>query len=406
MAGELTPGFSWFGRLFKRGGRAAATAKRWPVLQVEVTSRCVMRCVFCPNRGPGDLSPDLFPTSEGDDLSPGPLPIREGERKVKGLAGQWECADLPWEVFRDHIGPHLARFETVYLQGWGEPLLHPDLWRMAHLAKEAGCRVGFTSCGSLLLEDAITQIIDGRVDILSISFAGASAGVHESLRIGSSFERLTANVRQLAECRAAAHSGLFLELHYLMMQPNIHELPAFVRLAADLGADEVVATNLTYAFTPEMDALRVFGPAPDPAHLALIAEAEREADRLGIKFRAYPLTASDAVMECDAQPTETAFVNCRGEVTPCVYLGMPVIGSVPRYFEGNLHPLAPLSFGRVEDGFMAAWEGRTRRAFNGFFAARRTASYSALMFAGTGGDAGELPAPPEPCQHCYKMWGC
>ncbi|MCX7671416.1 MAG: radical SAM protein [Anaerolineae bacterium] len=404
MAGELLPGFSWLGRLWGRGGRATATAKRWPVLQVEVTSRCLTRCVFCPNRGPTDPSSLSVQerTEEGARPSAG-----EGARgaRSKGLAGQWECADLPWEVFRDHIGPHLARFETVYLQGWGEPLLHPDLWRMAQLAKESGCRVGFTSCGSLLLEDAVTQILDGGIDILSVSFAGATAGVHESLRIGSSFDRLTANVRQLAECRTAARSGLFLELHYLMMRPNIHELPAFVRLAADLGADEVVATNLTYAFTPELDALRVCGPTPAPTHLALVAGAEREAARLGIRFRAYPLTINDAVLECDAQPTATAFINCRGEMTPCVYLGMPVVGTAPRYFEGVAHPLAPVSFGRVEDGFMAAWEGRPRRDFNALFAARRTAGYTALLLAGTGGEAGELPAPPEPCRHCYKMFG-
>ncbi len=276
---------------------------------------------------------------------------------------------------------------------------------MAHLAKEAGCRVGFTSCGSFLLEDAIMQIIDGGIDILSVSFAGATRATHESLRVASDFERLTANVRQLVECRKVAHSGLFLELHYLMMRPNIAELPAFVRLAADLGADEVVATNLTYAFTPELDALRVFGSTPDPTHLALVAEAGREAARLGIKFRAYPLAVTDAVMECDAQPTDTAFINCRGEVTPCVYGGMPVVGSAPRYFEGEAYPLTPVSFGRVQDGFMAAWDGRLRKTFSAAFQRRRTAGYSALLVSATGGDAGELPAPPELCQHCYKMLG-
>jgi MoaA/NifB/PqqE/SkfB family radical SAM enzyme len=338
-----------------------------------------MRCAFCPNRG-------------------------GAQDETKGLAAQWECHNLPWELFRDHIGPHLARFETVYLQGWGEPLLHPDLWRMAHLAKAAGCRVGFTSCGSLLLEDAIAQIIDGGVDILSVSFAGATAPTHEALRIGSDFERLAANVRQLAECRTAAGSGLFLELHFLMMRPNLHELPAFVRLAADLGADEVVATNLTYAFTPEMDRLRVFAPTPDPADLALVAEAQATAARRGVKCRIYPLTCEGVVAECDARPTETAFVNCRGELTPCVYGGMPVAGAAPRYFEGAAHPLTPVSFGHVSDGFMAAWESRGRRDFGAAFAARRAASYAVLLLAATGSGPADLPPPPAACRHCYKMY--
>ena len=213
-------------------------------------------------------------------------------------------------------------------------------------------------------------------------------------------------MRQLAECRAAAGSDLFLELHFLMMRPNIAELPAFVRLAADLAADEVVATNLTYAFTPEMDALRVFGPAPDPAHLALVAEAEREAARLGIAFRAYPLTASDAVLECDARPTETAFINCRGEVTPCVYLGMPVVGSAPRYFEGVNRPLTAVSFGDVRDGLSTHVEGPARRAFCGAFQQRKTSARTSLLFAVADGAQAPLPPPPDPCQHCYKMLGC
>ncbi len=332
-----------------------------------------MRCSFCPN---------------------------------KPLGAAWRHADLPWEVFRDHLGPHLGRFELIYLQGWGEPLLHRHLWDMVRLAKDAGCRVGFTSCGGLFTEENVARILAEGVDLVSVSFAGASAAVHQSLRVGSDFERLAANVRRLTE-RRASHgcAALNLELHYLMMRPNMGELPAFVRLAADLGADEAVATNLTYAFTPELDSLRVFGLAPDPAHLALVAEAEAEAARLGIKFRAYPLTASDAVMECDAQPTATAFVNCLGQVTPCVYLGMPVVKPAPRYFEGVDRPLTPLSFGDVRDGLLAAWEGRPRKAFCAAFRQRKAGAHTSLLFAVAEGELPAMPLPPEPCQHCYKMLG-
>lgn len=386
---ESGPTTSWPDRLVAWLRGQPAQAARWPVLQVEVTSRCLMRCSFCPNKLLGD---------------------------------RWQHADLPWELFRDHIGPHLARFELIYLQGWGEPLLHRDLWQMVRLAKVAGCRVGFTSCGGLFTEENIERILAEGVDLLSVSFAGASAAMHQSLRVGSDFERLVANVCRLTERRAMGRREavplplhlagrreampLHLELHYLMMRPNIAELPAFVRLAAELGADEVVATNLTYAFTPELDALRVFGPVPDPAHLALVAEAEAEAARLGIKFRAYPLMTSDAVMVCDAQPVETAFINCRGQVTPCVYLGMPVAKSAPRYFEGVDRPLAPVSFGDVRDGLLAAWEGRPRNAFCAAFQQRKARARTSLLFAVAEGEPAPMPAPPEPCQHCYKMLGC
>ncbi len=375
LASDSSPHTSWPERLTVwLRGRPAQPA-RWPVLQVEVTSRCLMRCSFCPN---------------------------------KPLGAAWQHADLPWEVFRDHIGPHLGRFELIYLQGWGEPLLHRHLWEMVRLAKDAGCRVGFTSCGGLFTEENVARILAEGVDLLSVSFAGASAAMHQSLRVGSNFEGLVANVRRLTERRLGRREAmpLHVELHYLMMRPNMGELPAFVRLAADLGANEAVATNLTYAFTPELDALRVFGPSPDPAHLALVAEAEREAARLGIKFRAYPLTASDAVLACDARPEETAFINSLGQVTPCVYLGMPVVKSAPRYFEGADRPLTPVSFGDVRDGLLEAWGGRPRKAFCAAFQRRKAGARTSLLLAVADGEAQPLPPPPEPCQHCYKMLGC
>lgn len=365
--------FSWIGRLLRGQRGGAQQPARWPVIQIEATSRCLMRCSFCPN---------------------------------KMLRGSWQHADLPWEVYRDHIGPHLERFELVYLQGWGEPMLHPDLWSMVRLAKDAGCRVGFTSCGGLLGEENAARLVGEGVDLLSLSFAGASAAVHESLRVGSDFGRLRTNVERLAARRAGSDgSRLHLELHFLMMRPNIHELPAFVRLAAELGADEAVATNLTYAFSPELDAARVFGPEPDPRHVALVEEAAGEARRLGLQFRAYPLAIEPNTVECDAQPTTSAFINCRGQVTPCVYLGMPVAQSVSRYFEGAERPFAPLSFGDVRDGLLVAWEGRPRKTFTAAFARRRTTGYSSLLVSAAGGDAGELPAPPEPCRYCYKLLG-
>jgi MoaA/NifB/PqqE/SkfB family radical SAM enzyme len=360
------------GRLLDRFSRRPHKVERWPVLQVEVTSRCIMHCSFCPN---------------------------------KSLGPRWQHSDLPWEVYRDALGPHLSRFELIYLQGWGEPLLHRDLWQMVRLAREAGCRVGFTSCGGLLTDDNIDRMLAEGVDLLSISFAGATAATHESLRLGSDFECLVTNVRRLTERRAAAGSKLNLELHYLMMRPNMSELPAFVRLAASLGADEVVATNLTYAFTAELDALRVFGPSPEPAHVALAAESEREAARLGLNYRAYPLQTSDEVVECDARPTETAFINCRGQVTPCVYLGLPVNQAAPRFFDGADRPLPGLSFGDVRDGLLDVWEGPTRHRFGAAFASRRATSFSSLLASATGGTGSELPAPPEPCRHCYKLLG-
>jgi hypothetical protein len=91
-------------------------------------------------------------------------------------------------------------------------------------------------------------------------------------------------------------------------------------------------------------------------------------------------------------------------VTPCVYAGLPVIEAAPRIFAGADHSLAPVSFGDVREGLLAARDGKPRRAFTAAFAARRNASYSALL-AAAADDATDLPAPPALCRSCYEMWG-
>jgi len=76
-------------------------------LQIEVTSRCCLKCEMCPR---------------------------------SALAHQWPEIDLSWEAFQ-RIVPVFGYVQHVHLQGWGEPLLHPRLAEMIAAAKAAGCRV-------------------------------------------------------------------------------------------------------------------------------------------------------------------------------------------------------------------------------------------------------------------------
>ncbi len=363
---------TWLRQLFKRD---SAATERWRVLQLEVTSRCLLHCTFCPKNV---------------------------------LDSHWIYGDLPWSVFSECIAPHLSRFDLVYLQGWGEPLLHPQLFEMLRVTKAAGCQVGFTTCGSALDEANSLRLLEAGLDILSISFSGATPETHEALRVGSNFRQLVANVERITRLKKErALKTLLVEVHFLMLRANIHELPEFVRLAAALGADEAVATNVVYTPTRAIAAQRVFGMSPDPHHRALVDQAEREARRLGITLRVYPLTMDYNILECDARPTEAVYINHLGQVAPCVYLGLPVREKASRIFEEQEHPVTVVNFGNVCLGLVAAMQGAERAKFIGAFRARKTFAYSALALSAASGASqpAELPAPPPPCRFCYKMYG-
>ena len=90
-------------------------ARPFKVVQIEITSRCGTGCVFCPH---------------------------------DALSQRWVDGDISLDMYRNYIAPHLDLFDLVYLQGWGEPMLHLGLWDMLSMAQQKGCRTGFTTNGS------------------------------------------------------------------------------------------------------------------------------------------------------------------------------------------------------------------------------------------------------------------
>jgi hypothetical protein len=110
---------------------------------------------------------------------------------------------------------------------------------------------------------------------------------------------------------------------------------------------------------------------------------------------------------CDADPLNTIYINHKGDVSPCVYLGLTIQGKVPRYFQGDSHPFETLSFGNVCHGFEEVLQGESRKHFVEPFKHRSASNSPLALFAYMAGQGEEekLPSPPAPCQFCYKMLG-
>lgn len=354
---------------------ASGVHRPFSAAQIEITSRCTTGCLFCPH---------------------------------DALSSEWVDGDLALETYQQHIVPHLHLFDLVYLQGWGEPMLHPRLWDMLDLAREQGCRTGFTTNGTWLRSEQNRRLIDTGVAIISVSFAGAEASAHQPLRTHSDFALLCANFESLASLkrqRGADHP--WLELHFLMTRTNLAELPRVVELAASLGADEVVATNLAYAPSAALDHQRVFAEQPLQDDIEIIESAKSTAERLQIPLRVYPIQVEPGTLVCDADPLSTIYINHKGEVSPCVYLGLTVNGEIPRFYLSEAHPFQPLLFGNVCDGLPEVLQSRSRHHFVKAFEARRASGGPLALFTYMTAheDEDRLPPPPAPCRWCYKMLG-
>jgi MoaA/NifB/PqqE/SkfB family radical SAM enzyme len=353
-------------------GRRAA-ARPFEALQLEVTSRCNLKCVMCP---------------------------------VTVFADHWPARDMSWETF-ERVAAAFERVNWVHLQGWGEPLLHRRIFDMIERAKGAGCKVGFTTNGTRLTAQTGARLLDLGLDLIAVSIAGARADTHTAIRVGSDFAKLVENLRQFLRQRGERGSPRpKVEVFYLMTRSNLAELPAAVELAADLGADELVATNLDYVITSGLDELRAYSGSP-PAHAcaAALAEAHSAARKARIAFRPYPLQFREMAV-CDLNPLKILYVSADGSVSPCVYTSLAGQAEIPRVFEGRPLQTAAVSFGNVnEQPLSEIWESPAYREFRGRFA-RRVAGAGLAMLGAAAGAAPEEEMPaPDACRTCPKLYG-
>jgi MoaA/NifB/PqqE/SkfB family radical SAM enzyme len=347
--------------------RRSAAARPFEAFQVEVTSRCNLKCVMCP---------------------------------VTVLAEHWPARDMAWETF-ERAADAFARTKWVYLQGWGEPLLHRRIFDMIERAKQAGCRVGFTTNGTRLTHGAGARLLDLELDLLAVSIAGASAATHEAIRVGSDFAKLLENLRGFLAQRRGTRPKV--EILYLMTPQNLAELPRAAELAAALGVDELVATNLDYVITPGLDALRAYNEGL-PARA--LEEARAAARRCGIAFRSYPLEYREMAV-CDLNPLKILFVSAEGDVSPCVYTSLTGQSSIPRVFEGRALEVPVVRFGNLNERPLAEiWDGAAYREFRARFAKRVVGASHMVLGALAGGAVAEQETPPpEACRSCPKLYG-
>ncbi|MFC1937529.1 radical SAM/SPASM domain-containing protein [Chloroflexota bacterium] len=360
------------------------------IIQIEVTTACQLRCVFCPHTV---------------------------------LAKQWNTAHLSWETFSSLL-PFVRHAKLVHLQGWGEPLLHPHLWDMAAAIKERRGRVSLTTNALLLDKAATRELCHIGFDLVAISVAGARAETNDSLRAGSHFNHICANISYLCQLRPRPKVNLVMQ----MMKSNMEELPELVTLAARLGVDEVITPNLDYTPADVVDALKVFAPSPNPGYAELVEEAKRKGKELGIKVHIYPLSPQDDVLMCDAEPASNVWISVSGEVAPCPYLALACHGQIPRVFWEESEYISRFSFGNVATGLDHVLNDQPARSFRETFARRiRTDRLSTVADIRTStlpkvssslvsffelvsrmtptAKTAELPPPPDICRKCYKLYG-
>lgn len=207
-------------------------------LVFELTNACNLNCIMC-GRNAADFKPTVF--------------------------------DM--DVFRS-FEPLMDTVEEVTLMGWGEPTIHPNFIEMLEIINKHSARKYFCSNG-MNLKKIKNAIFDYNVDVFAVSLDGATDETNSRIRRGSKIEQITEDLKDIV--RIKKERGLkypWINFVFCAMRSNIRELPDLVRLAAEIGIEEVKVVYLT-VFGEDLMNESLWG------HEDLVKEVFEEAIKVG-----------------------------------------------------------------------------------------------------------------------------
>jgi radical SAM protein with 4Fe4S-binding SPASM domain len=331
------------------------------IIQFSTGTKCNLKCVFCIDR--------------------------------EGTAAK-SHKDLSFNDFL-RLSEPLTLASTVQLYGWGEPFVNPDYEQMFNYITQnlAGIAVYISTNGILLNHKWIQKLVSYGNCNINISLNAATPETYSLIMKGNNFKEVINNIKNLNYARKKAKSKLSIDLSFVSIQQNIHELPKFVELAAELNAGVVVQDlmiieekhkNLSLAYDPEPDRVdRIFKLAQHKAVEKKVPITSFDANAYSsdyFKFDDLSACCSNEELEMSSDlfsdiypmpgicydPWQKLMVGMDGRVLPCCYSEMEM---------GNLY----------QQTLSEIWMGERYRYL------RRTVN---------------SPYPPRDCLNCPVKAGC
>lgn len=152
----------------------------------------------------------------------------------------------------DYLAEVLNHAEEVTLFGRGEPTIHPQFKEILKKLKEWPVRKYFVTNGSTL-GDIKGVLFDCKVDIMAVSVDGATPATNDRIRRNSDFNYIIKNLKDVVKLRNRTGSKFpYINFVFTMMKSNISELVPLVKLASEIGIEEVKAVYMT-SFTKETE---------------------------------------------------------------------------------------------------------------------------------------------------------
>jgi len=185
--------------------RSKTACEGFPLeLALEITNRCNADCIMCSRR--------------------------HMQRPI---------GDMDLGLFKKIIDKAKSYTELIWLHLAGEPLLHPKLFEMITYAKSCGIKLGMSTNAISLDEGKATKIIASGLDLLIISFDGATKETYEKIRQLSNYEKTLGNIMCYLRQKSHNKKGPYTQMQLVYMEENKKEAMDFMRMWKGTSAEDV-----------------------------------------------------------------------------------------------------------------------------------------------------------------------
>lgn len=254
------------------------------IVQIEVTNRCNLNCLMC---------------------------IRERVDCSRG--------DLDFSLFRHIIDRDFPHRHSALLYGQGEPLLHPDIFRMIAYERQKNNFVTTVTNATLLERHICDEIVSSGLNILRLSMDASTPEVYNTIRKNADYTAVVENITRLVRIIDEYRAGPKLCLVFMVMENNLNDLPGMISLAGKLGISNVEVKEVPgYAVGGELSLSRaaVMSPRKVPEFNRILYATRKLANKLGIKVILPQLELFGNRKIC-LNPWFKTYITHSGRVTPC-----------------------------------------------------------------------------------------
>ena len=185
----------------------------WPThLMIEPTTHCNLRCAICPvtagmNRPTGHMDFNIF------------------KKAVDEVGG--------YSLF-------------IMLWGWGEPFLSPSIYDMISYAKKRDIKVVSSTNGHLFATGNHPNVlVRSGIDALIFALDGIRQETYERYRKGGDLNTVIAGIKNVVAAKKVLNSKTpVIDLRFMVMKHNEHEIPELKDFARSLGVDLLTLKTL------------------------------------------------------------------------------------------------------------------------------------------------------------------